>query len=136
VSFDGAPAGEIAVVHDDGPDHGVIEAVHAHPFDVAPAAVLVPVAHNRRHRLGRMGHQTGEQRLHPGQVVGMDQLERVPTGQFLRAIAQHARHAEVNTMVPAASSSAKTSELCSRMAWSNALLREPGMPGAAGTVTV
>jgi len=81
--------GNVTVIHDDGTDGRVVQAVHADRLEVAPAPVLVQRAQLRPDEVPGPLHELAEQLQCVGAVVRMDELERVQAHVFGRTVAEH-----------------------------------------------
>ncbi len=89
VLFRALARGDIAIVDDNRPDRGIVEAVHRHRFQRPPSAVLVLRPQLGLHPVAGLLAQLGEHGEGLGSVVGMDQLEGVAAHVLGGAVAEH-----------------------------------------------
>jgi hypothetical protein len=80
----------VAVVDDHALDGPIVEQVLGDGLDDAVRPIHVAGAELGRGLDLRRRHDVGEQALHAGQVLGMDELERLPADPRIRSVAQDA----------------------------------------------
>src|SRR5206468_12550357 len=86
--FGGPAIGDVAVIHEDGADCRVVEAVDRDRFDVPPRSVLVPDSELARDRNAWTAHAFHEYVTGVRKIVGMYQLEGAPVPAFLERAAE------------------------------------------------